>query len=247
MENNQGVNTALQEAFNNFSTQVQNDTGEPTTETDTGNEPSTEAENNTVEPAAQQTETPTNQAFARLRTDNANMSNQLKALEAAVKQQGYASIQDYLEKQEANQIQQQAQKQGISPELEKRIQTLEQENARYKQNERMSNLKNEVGALVQKYNIDKASWDGFITQLQASNINPLTADVPLETLYVQHNLEAIFNRRLEQEKQAWMQNQNNVNNAPITTPQGTTPPASKSNTNNNVSWKNLAKSFKDTK
>lgn len=251
MENNQNAvtgNEALQNAFNNFSEQLQNNaangTGEPAGQ-ETGKEPE-------VTPAQQEpdnSQSPANQAFAKLRTDNANMSNQLKALENAIKQQGYANVQDFLDKQAANQIQQQAQKQGISPELEKRIQSLEQENARYKQQERMANLKNEVGALVQKYNIDKAGWDNFIAQLTAANINPMTTNTPLETLYVQHNLEAIFNKRLEQEKQAWMQTQNNVNkNAPISTPQGTTPPANNLDSGKTApNWKNMAKQFKESK
>lgn len=230
-------NEVLQSAFDNFSAQFQQETPtEPTNET-----VETVEEQPKVEPTQPaQPETPANQAFAKLRTDNAAMSAQLKALEAAIKQQGYANVQDYLDKQAASQIQQQAQKQGISPELEKRIQTLEQENAKYRQNERAQQLKTEVGDLVRKYQIDKTAWEGFVSQLQASGINPLTANVPLETLYVQHNLEAIFNQRLEKEKQSWVQSQNKVTeNAPITTPQGVTPPSNPTKPTE-VNWRNMA-------
>ena len=236
-------NEALQNAFNDFSARINTD-GQPSTE-------SVEPENADTEPKVQQpvTEqpTPANKAFAQLRTDNANMAQQIKAIEAVLKNQGYANIQDYLTKQNEQQVVKQAEKQGISPELEKRIQTLEQENMRYKQNERMNNLKNEVGVLVQKYGITKEGWDTFIGQLQSNNIDPLKANVPLETLYMQYNYESIFNARLEKEKQSWMQAQNNVEtNAPISTPAGKPTPQTNPD-NKSINWKTMAEQFKKTK
>ena len=244
----QQTNEALQQAFSNFSASVQQPSTQqaaveqPITDTETTTT-ETEVENTTTENTQAQSDTPTNQAFARMRADNSAKTKQLESLEAALKKQGYAGIQDFLEKQSNADLQQRAQNQGISPELEKRIQSLEQENARYKQQEQTANLKTEVGNLVQKYNITKPEWDGFIAQLQENNINPLQLNVPLETLYVQYNLESIFNRRLEKEKQVWVQNQQNVQtSAPINTPTGTPPQQSKSN---NANWKDLANRFKN--
>ena len=243
----QQTNEALQQAFSNFNAGLQQSTTQqaaveqPITDTET-NETETETDI-TVENTTVQSDTPTNQAFARMRADNSAKTKQLESLEAALKKQGYANIQDFLDKQSNAELQQRAQNQGISPELEKRIQALEQENARYKQEEQAANLKNEVGNLVQKYNISRTEWEGFVAQLQENNINPMTSGVPLETLYVQYNLESIFNRRLEKEKQTWVQGQQNVQaSAPINTPVGTPPQQSKSN---NVNWKDIANRFKN--
>lgn len=241
------TNEALQQAFSNFANSVQqpaatNTVEQPQVEPETPKE--TEPQVTAQEPEVTN-ENPTNQAFARMRSENSAKTKQLESIEAALKKQGYAGIQDYLDKQNAAELQQQAQKQGISPELEKRIQTLEQENARYKEQERAANLKTEVGNLVQKYGISKQEWEGFTQQLVNAGVNPLTSNVPLETLYVQYNLENIFNRRLEREKQAWMQNQSNANAAPINTPAGT-PPQTQS-TNNKVSWADMATRFKSSK
>ena len=102
-------NEALQNAFNDFSARINTD-GQPSTE-------SVEPENADTEPKVQQpvTEqpTPANKAFAQLRTDNANMAQQIKAIEAVLKNQGYANIQDYLTKQNEQQVVKQAEKQGI--------------------------------------------------------------------------------------------------------------------------------------
>ena len=245
----QQTNEALQQAFSSFSASVQQPTtqqpevGTQTQITDTETTTTETEVTTTAENTQAQSDTPTNQAFARMRADNTAKTKQLEALEAALKKQGYANIQDYLAKQSDAEIQQQAQQQGISPELERRLQTLEQENARYRQQEQVANLKTEVGNLVQKYSITKPEWDTFIAQLQENNINPITSGTPLETLYLQYNLENIFNRRLEKEKQTWVQTQQNVQtSAPINTPAGTPPQQSKSN---NVNWKDIANRFKN--
>lgn len=235
---------ALQQAFKEFNATVQ--TQQPTPQAAPETHATEPAQPVQQEPVTQQDPSPSNQAFAKMRTDLAAMTNQVKVIEAFLKQQGYANIQDYVDKQQQAQLQQQAQQQGISPELEKRIQSLEQENEKYRQNERMNTLRNEVGALVKKYNIDQPGWNNFISQLQAANINPITANVPLETLYVQHNLEYIFNKRLDAEKQVWMQNQTTaVQTAPVSTPQGT-PPAP-TNPNKKPNWGAMANNFKNSK
>lgn len=219
-QNNSQMNEDLAKAFESFGV------GQPNAAQDepAGDNTATgEAQPNEAPKQDQQTNATnvqSNQAFAKMRTENAAMAKQLGAIEGILKAQGYDSIDEYLEAQEQEKLQKQAQAQGIPVELERRLRALEAENSRYRQNENEARVRREADALVQKYNITREQWAGFINQLQEQDINPFTDNRSLEALYLSNNIESIINARIEAAKQGWMTQQQTVQqSAPAATPQ----------------------------
>ena len=249
----EGTNEALQSAFNQFAQQVghQTQVQEQVTQTQTADE------NNNQDQQAQVTETPqvqvqqqqpadpTNKAFAQMRIANNEMTQRLAAIEKALQAQGHASIDAYLQAQQQAEVQNKAQQQGISPELEKRLRALEAENQRYRENERMSSLNQQVGNLVQKYGITQDQWQNFAQQVASKGINVLDSNVSLETLYVQFNMDSIINQRIEAEKQKWIAEAGRVSTAPINTPTGV--PQTTNTEPKKVDLKQLAVNFANSK
>lgn len=250
MQDNNNVDTQLQDAFSAF----QNGRAgtEPAGEPDKdpqGKDPSTEqaANDNGVDKQQPDNTEKTNQAFAKMRTENSQLLKQQQDIETVVKAMGFESISDFLAKKAEEQLQQQAQKNQIPVDVEKRIQTLEKENERYKQNEQQARFSREVTDLVSKYKMDKPTFDNFTKQLIDSGINPMASGIPLETYFIQFNPELVFQHRLEEEKKKWEADVNKDKNAPISTPNGSMLPNSndnnKSNSNKKVDWKELAAKY----
>lgn len=248
----EGTNEALQSAFNQFAQQVghQTQVQEQVTQTHTADENHNQDQQvqvtETPQPQVQQPQSdPTNKAFAQMRISNNEMSQRLAAIEKALQAQGHASIDAYLQAQQQAEVQNKAQQQGISPELEKRLRALEAENQRYRENERMSSLNQQVGNLVQKYGITQDQWQNFAQQVANKGINVLDSNVSLETLYVQFNMDYIINQRIEAEKQKWIAEAGRANTAPINTPVGV--PQTTNTEPRKVDLKQLAVNFANSK
>ena len=251
---NQNVDTQLQDAFSAFQNgraggnpagEAQADQNAKDPEAQATQEvPSNEPSGKQQEP--DQTEK-TNQAFAKMRTENSQLLKKQQDMEIVVKAMGYESIDDFLSKKAEEQLQQQAQKNQIPVGVEKRIQDLEKENERYRQQEQQERFGREVSNLVAKYNIDKASFDNFTAQLIANRINPMTSGVPIETYFIQFNPEFVFQHRLAEEKKKWEAEYTKDKNAPITTPNGSMVPNSNEQrpdpSKKTVDWKALAAKY----
>lgn len=248
----EGTNEALQEAFSKFAQQVgaqQPGVQEQTVEqTQTAGEPEVvQQQTSDPQPAPAQNQTEaTNKAFAQMRISNNEMTQRLAAIEKVLQAQGHKSIDEFLSKQQNTEIENKAQQQGISPDIERRLRALEAENQRYRDNERMGALNQQVGSLVQKYGITKEQWQNFAQQVANDGINVLESNVSLEALYLQYNLDAIMNQRIEAEKQKWLAEVQRTQKAPVTTPIGATI------TNNNqsdqkVDLRKLAVNFANSK
>jgi hypothetical protein len=253
MQENQNVDTQLQDAFSAFQNgrAGAQSAGEPETDQQSEDPSTQEKQGNGNEPnETQQTPDPsekTNQAFAKMRTENSQLQKRQQDIEAVVKTMGYESIDDFLVKKAEEQLQQQAQKNQIPVGVEKRIQDLEKENERYRQHEQQERFGREVSNLVAKYNIDKASFDNFTAQLIANRINPMVTGVPLETYFIQFNPDFVYQQRLAEEKKKWEAELNKDKNAPITTPNGSlvpNPNETKSDpSKKTVDWKALAAKY----
>jgi len=252
MQNDNNVDTQLQNAFSAF--QDGRAGTEPAGEPDKdpqGKDPSTEqaANGNGVNNEPQQPDNTekTNQAFAKMRAENSQLLKQQHDIETVVKAMGFENLNDFIAKKAEEQLQQQAQKNQIPVDVEKRIQNLEKENERYRQNEQQAKFSREVTDLVSKYSIDKPTFDKFTKQLIDAGINPMTSNVPLETFFIQFNTDYVYQRRLEEEKKKWEAEYTKDKNAPINTPNGSMLPNSndnnKSNSNKTVDWKALAAKY----
>lgn len=254
MENNNNVQQDdLSAAFDAFQ-QGRTATGEPAS-AQTGNEPAKEPAPAQAQDQGQAGQTqdqgqsdnkdnnPTNQSFAKMRVENTNLNKKLNDLGTVLKTMGYESVDDFIAKKAEEELQQSATKNNVPVDFEKRIRMLEEENKRYREAQATQRINQEVGNLVQKYNVDKPTFDGFIGWLTANNINPLTSSMPLETFFIQYNPDAVFQARLADEKKKWEAEFTKGNNAPIVTPQGQ-PAAQQSNTPVKVDWKALAGKYK---
>lgn len=248
----EGTNEALQSAFNNFAQQTGVQTNAP--EQPVVEQPAQTADEPKVQQATDQQPAPTqqnqteatNKAFAQMRISNNEMTQRLAAIEKALQAQGHTNIDSFLAQQQNAEIQSKAQQQGISPDIEKRLQALELENQRYRENARLNALNQQVGSLVQKYGITKDQWQNFAQQVSNKGINVLESNVSLEALYLEYNMDAVMNQRIEAEKQKWLAEMNKpAQSAPITTPIGVT--HNNINNNNKVDMKQLAASFANSK
>lgn len=250
MQNDNNVDTQLQDAFSAFQNgrAGTEPAGEPNKDPK-GEDPSTEQANtgDGVDKQEPEHTDKSNQAFAKMRAENSQLLKQQHDIETVVKAMGFESLNDFLVKKAEEQLQQQAQKNQIPVDVEKRIQNLEKENERYRQNEQQAKFSREVTDLVSKYSIDKPTFDKFTKQLIDAGINPMTSNVPLETFFIQFNTDYIYQRRLEEEKKKWEAEYTKDKNAPINTPNGSMLPNSndnnKSNSNKTVDWKSLAAKY----
>ena len=247
MQENQNIqDDPLKEAFQNFQNSRQPDgAGEPGTD-QPSNDPNKEngQQPNSESQPEQQLNNPSNQAFAEMRAKNSQLTKQQKDVETVLKTMGFDSIEDFIAKKAEEQLQQQAQKNQIPVEVEKRIQQLEQENQRFQQEKQENKVNAELSTLINKYSIDKPTFDNFVTQLKDNNINPYTAGIPLETLFIQFNQDAVFRARLAEEKKKWEAEFTKTQNAPIPTPNGH-PTGSTDNgeKKKTVDWKALAAKY----
>ena len=255
MQNDNTIDTQLQDAFSAFQDGRAGNTpaGEPNKDPQ-GVDPSTQQPQNDkgVDNQNQQQQQPdqtekTNQAFAKMRTENSQLQKKQQDIELVVKAMGYESVDDFLAKKAEEQLQQQAQKNQIPVGVEKRLQDLEKENERYRQNEQQARFSREVTDLVSKYNMDKPTFDNFTKQLIDAGINPMISGIPLETYFVQFNQDYVFQHRLEEEKKKWEAEYTKDKNAPINTPNGSMLPNSNDNNSpdkkKTVDWKSLAAKY----
>lgn len=236
----------LKEAFQNFQNSRQPDgAGEQGTD-QPSNDPNKENEQqpNSESQPEQQPNNPSNQAFAEMRAKNSQLTKQQKDVETVLKTMGFNSIEEFIAKKAEEQLQQQAQKNQIPVEVEKRIQQLEQENQRFQQAQRESKVNTEISALVNKYNIEKPVFDEFVNQLRTNNINPYVSNIPLETLFIQYCPDAVWQARLAEEKKKWEAEFTKTQNAPIPTPSGHPTGSTEPNGGKKqVDWKALAAKY----
>lgn len=254
MQNDNTVDTQLQDAFSAFQNGRAGTppAGEPGTDQQ-GEDPKAQqqADDNGVASQQQQQQTEpnekTNQAFAKMRTENSQLQKKQQDIELVVKAMGFESIDDFLAKKAEEQLQQQAQKNQIPVSVEKRIQDLEKENERYRQNEQQTRFSREVTDLVSKYNMDKPTFDNFTRQLIDAGINPMISGVPLETYFIQFNQDYVFQHKLNEEKKKWEAEFTKDKNAPINTPNGSMLPNSNDNNSSDkpktVDWRSLAAKY----
>lgn len=238
---NQEMQEQLAGAFQDFVDESK-PTDETTTNADVNPTEQTQTEPGQQNPASEQSKI--NASFAKMRTENSAMSAKLSKFEAAIKKQGYSSLDDYLAKQEAEELQKKAQSNNISPEVEKRIQALEEENARYRANERQARLNQEVGDLVSKYELDEAGWQSFVNQLVEKGIDPIRQNLPLEALYIQFNQDAIYEKRLAKAKQTWLAEQQGIQQKAPTPPPASAKPQTRTPGTPNANLKDIASRFK---
>ena len=252
MQENDNVQTDLSTAFNSFQ-QRQTGTGEsgsaqqnvdPAKETQTQDhnqqEPKQPEQNPTTDP---KDNNPTNQSFAKMRVENTNLNKKMNDVSAVLKTMGYESVDEFIAKKAEEELQKTAEKNNVPVDFEKRIRQLEEENRRYRETEEANKLNRQVGGLVQKYNVDKGTFDNFIAYLQANGINPMLTGVPLETYFIQFNPDAVFQARLAEEKKKWEAEFTKDKNAPISTPQGQ-PTGNNPSSATKVDWKALAGKYK---
>lgn len=221
MQENQNIqDDPLKAAFQNFQdSRTPEGKGEPESD-QSSDDPNKEQEQQPQEGSQPQQNNPSNQAFAEMRAKNSQLTKQQKDMETVLKTMGFNSIEEFIAKKAEEQLQQQAQKNQIPVEVEKRIQQLEQENQRFQQEKQENKVNAELSTLINKYSIDKPTFDNFVNQLKDNNINPYTANIPLETLFIQFNQDAVFRARLAEEKKKWEAEFTKTQNAPIPTPNG---------------------------
>ena len=254
MQEDNNVQNDLSSAFTAFQ-QRQTGTGEqgsaqPSVEPAKGAqqpEPNPQEQPKPEEQASQgdpKNDNPTNQSFAKMRVENSNLNKKMNDISAVLKTMGYENVDDFIAKKAEEELKQSAQKNNVPVDLEKRIRQLEEENKHYREVEETNKLNRQVGSLVQKYNIDKGTFDNFIAYMQANGINPMLSGVPLETYFIQFNPDAVFQARLAEEKKKWEAEFTKGKDAPISTPQGQPAGNTQSNTNTKVDWRALAEKYK---
>lgn len=185
----------------------------------------------------------TNQAFARMRTENANYAKQAQLMETIVKGMGFSSVEEFITKKQEEQVQQAASKNSISVETERRIRELEDQNRRYAELRFQDQLKRDVKDLVDKYQIDAATWQKFVDTSGSNAMQAYQNGVSLETLFVQSNQDFVFQARLAAEKKKWEEALANQGQAPVVTPQGNPQPTAPTNPNK-VDFRELGAKFK---
>lgn len=229
---NESRATEEQSASNNENAQDENDEG-------------AEQQNNQQGNNEQQAQM--NNKFAQMRVENTAMQRTIRRMEVVAKNAGFSSVDDYLDSLNQPKPEQKAVDNNSDPtiqKLEERIKQLEQKEREAENHNRQQQLNQEVSQLVQKYKISQDDWYNFIDQLETNKIS-YNGGGTLEGLYLQFNFDKIANKRIEDAKQTWLQNQNTANAAATEPPKSIGIPA---NTNidkkDKVDFRGMANNFK---
>lgn len=139
-----------------------------------------------------------NYRFAEMRTQLKAQETMLKNLGKAIGLDPNASAEEVADKVNEVLLKKQSKETGIPEDVLQRLQVLEARDANYQHAERQTKTQNAITDLIEKYNLDQESVDGFVQQLIQSGRNPMEVDgVDIEAEYIKHNFQSILDSKID--------------------------------------------------
>lgn len=140
-----------------------------------------------------------NDAFARLRTQNAQYEKTLKGVATVLGIDAKdVNTEDLLKVLQDKVVNEQAKQQNVPPELLKRLNSLEQD----KQDRELRDLRTQAFLGFQrvkdKFNLTDDALQDFASELQLDGINPFETPINLETAYIQKHFNDLIAAAKEQ-------------------------------------------------
>lgn len=147
-----------------------------------------------------------NQAFARMRVENANLQKSLNTIAQVlgINTQGMST------EQLAAVIQDQgltalAKQQGVAPEIYKRLDQLEGINARYEQSQMEAKAQAAFMNIQEKYHATQGDVQAFVTELLRENFDMSKPGADLEQEFIKRNFDKIVQMKIDAAVQAEQQ------------------------------------------
>lgn len=155
---------------------------------------------------SQQQQQLNNQAFARMRVENANLQKSLNTIANVLGINTYGMSSEQL----AAVIQDQgltalARQQGVSPEIYKRLDQLEGINARYMQQQSQARAQKAFMDIQEKYGATGEDLQGFVGELVREGYNMDAPGADLEQEFIRRNFDKIMQMRVDAAVQAEQQ------------------------------------------
>lgn len=138
-----------------------------------------------------------NEAFAKLRTDNAAKSKMLTELATLL---GVDSKDDsvMLEALKAKIIENKAKTQNVSPEILTELESLRARQEEFDRSQRRQVVQQAFTDLKSEFDLSASGIQDFIAELGAANLNPFASDVDLKAEYLKRHFADIRNKAVEE-------------------------------------------------
>lgn len=177
---------------------------ETETESDDANPEGNEADKKSAaqnDSLSDNADTPANQAFAQMRTEN---NQYKKTLQRAAKVAGFDKVEDYLAHLEDQTDEKEAKEQGIPKEVAKRINQLEEGERERQQALSQQQFEHRMRTFQSEAGLDNDQMKAFVTECVRQNIHLPTMEVPYSVLYQGMFHEDIQKKAVEDARQEWI-------------------------------------------
>lgn len=157
-------------------------------------------------------------AFAELRAANNKYAKVFKQLQSAMNVNNEDEVIERLLNAGLNA---QARSQNVDPTILKRMNTLEEQNMQMMAERKQQAVLDSFSALQSEFTLTNQEVMSFAKELDASGIDLFNSGVNISTLYKGMHSDAIYAKKLNDEKQKWIAEGATANNAPgVTTTTG---------------------------
>lgn len=194
------IDTALEHLFPGEDNE-QDTTEDTEVNTEVETEPTTEP---TPEPAATETENATNQAFAKMRAENAALAKQIKAIEDFAKSKGAKDLTEFLAKEQAVQVKEQAVKNNLPEQVQKELNELKQFRESVETERKNNKVVSELRELASTFNLKETEVRSFLTELHNQGHDIFNSGVTLRQMYAANHYENLMKNAVKQAEQNWL-------------------------------------------
>lgn len=159
-----------------------------------------------------------NQAFARMRTQNAQLVRTVQMMAQVLgvnPNQDMDALSDQLQTQARNAI---AKSQNIDPQLLARMEHLEAVDAEYTRMRLQTSMEKSLQTISQKYGATDEDLNVFVTTLAQEGFNPMDVNGDLESEFIKRNFATIQQRAIENAVRA--EQERSVKGSGASTPSG---------------------------
>ena len=160
-------------------------------------------------PPVQVEESKQAKAFAEMRVKNAAYE---KVLKGRAEREGI-SLEAYMAKLQDEELTERAKALQVTPEYMRRLEALEQENNGYKKVQLQLHIQSQFAKLSTELKLDDSELQAFGAQLVAANVNLEDTSMDYVQLYRGMNYEKLVEKKLEAERQIWLQARKKSQNA----------------------------------
>lgn len=161
-----------------------------------------------------------NQAFAKMRVENKELAKYKQVVENIAAAQG-TDAETLLSQLSEAALKRRADNQGIDPKILKRLEDVEAENAKLREERETSTFIAKVDKLKNSFKLKDAEVKTFMEFLQQRGMNPLNPALDFETLYRGYNYDALVNQAQKDAKQEVIVSRQKAKEKAGTVPEGT--------------------------